>query len=329
MPEYFGALQLPVPEPTAGAKGVGDPFLVTLLDYLTSVINAECQAAWRIICPPRRTGEEGLPVVFADPHNPDNASFSTNRVPALFAWRGDTQGERTFVTQGWESVETPVHLLWIPPPATQDKERRREAFRHAIEGAIRKGLRTGRHPAWRVAGDTYYGAETRGSVFLRHARAMRVVPGAFKAHLLWIEDEDGNKGTPFKALLATLNVREAYRRGTDQYRPLAHIEGTIELGTPNLVVNAFAFKPTLLAVTPSSGPAAGGTAIELVGHQFFGTAEAGLRVTVGGADCTDVACLDESTITATTPAGAAGAHPIVVIRPDGASATLAAAFTYV
>jgi hypothetical protein len=53
-------------------------------------------------------------------------------------------------------------------------------------------------------------------------------------------------------------------------------------------------------------------------------------VTIGGAKCTAVELVDGDTITATTPAGTAGARDLVVTLPSGAtSAPLVGAFTYV
>ncbi len=83
--------------------------------------------------------------------------------------------------------------------------------------------------------------------------------------------------------------------------------------------------PTIASVTPISGPTAGGTAITVTGTNFV----AGAAVTVGGAVATGVTVVNATTITATTPAHAAGAVAVSVTNSDGQSATLANAFTYV
>jgi IPT/TIG domain-containing protein len=79
----------------------------------------------------------------------------------------------------------------------------------------------------------------------------------------------------------------------------------------------------LHAVAPASGPTAGGTGITLTG-----AFAAGATVTVGGVAASDVAVTDSS-ITATTPPHAAGVVAVAVRNPDGATASLAAAFTFV
>jgi hypothetical protein len=83
--------------------------------------------------------------------------------------------------------------------------------------------------------------------------------------------------------------------------------------------------PVVTSVTPNSGSAAGSTAITIAGTGFV----AGATVTIGGNAATGVSVAGSTSVTATTPAHAAGAVDIVVTNPDGQSSTLANAFTYV
>ncbi len=82
--------------------------------------------------------------------------------------------------------------------------------------------------------------------------------------------------------------------------------------------------PTVLGVSPTSGPTAGGTPVTVSGANF---AE-GATVTVGGVPATNVKFVSSTTIQATTGARAAGAADVTVTA-DGRSSTLASAFTYV
>jgi formylglycine-generating enzyme required for sulfatase activity len=82
--------------------------------------------------------------------------------------------------------------------------------------------------------------------------------------------------------------------------------------------------PTLTAVSPPGGSMVGGTLITLTGTNLLGTTS----VTVGGATATDVQVVSSTTVTAVTPAGAAGASDVTVTTMDG-TAMLADAFTYV
>lgn len=81
--------------------------------------------------------------------------------------------------------------------------------------------------------------------------------------------------------------------------------------------------PSVLAIAPSSGPAAGGTSVRITGANFA----AGATVTIGGVAATNVVVESAIAITATTGAHAAGATDVVV-TVSGRSGSLAGAFTY-
>jgi hypothetical protein len=90
----------------------------------------------------------------------------------------------------------------------------------------------------------------------------------------------------------------------------------------SLVVSASA-APTLSAVSPSSGPSSGGTQVTITGTGFV----AGTAVTFGGAAATGITITSGTSLTAVTPAHAAGAVNVVVSNSNG-TATLAGGFTY-
>jgi hypothetical protein len=82
--------------------------------------------------------------------------------------------------------------------------------------------------------------------------------------------------------------------------------------------------PTVAAVSPNSGPAAGGTAVTINGTNFV----SGATVTFGGAIASNVNVTSSTSLTAVTPAHSAGAVNVVVVNPDGQSGTLTGGFTY-
>lgn len=88
----------------------------------------------------------------------------------------------------------------------------------------------------------------------------------------------------------------------------------------NVVVDT---APDLTAISPSTGAAAGGTAVTLTGTGFIGTT----GVTFGGTAATSVVVVSDTSITCVTPAHATGAVGVVVTDSLG-SDTLAASFTY-
>ena len=87
----------------------------------------------------------------------------------------------------------------------------------------------------------------------------------------------------------------------------------------------YAVAPTVSGVSPNSGSTAGGTAVTITGTNFA----TGATVTVGGAAATSVVVVSGTQITATTPAGSAGAVTVTVTNLGAQSGSLASAFTYV
>jgi len=80
--------------------------------------------------------------------------------------------------------------------------------------------------------------------------------------------------------------------------------------------------PTLTASSPPHGSTAGGTTITLTGTNLLGTT----RVTVGGAECSSVQVVNDTTVTAVTPAGSTGTREVRVIKAWAQG--IASVFTY-
>ena len=80
---------------------------------------------------------------------------------------------------------------------------------------------------------------------------------------------------------------------------------------------------SITAVTPSSGPAGGGTLVIISGHNFAGT----LGVTFGSAPATGLQVIDSTRAQAVTPAHAPGSVNVAIVS-GGTSVTLTDAFTY-
>jgi hypothetical protein len=74
--------------------------------------------------------------------------------------------------------------------------------------------------------------------------------------------------------------------------------------------------PAVASVTPATGLAAGGTAVTISGTGFTGAT----AVTFGGTPATAVVVVSANTITATSPAKAAGTYDVRVTTPNGTSA---------
>lgn len=83
--------------------------------------------------------------------------------------------------------------------------------------------------------------------------------------------------------------------------------------------------PNVTAISPTSGTAGGGTGVTITGTGFL----PGANVTFGGSAATAVTVASSTSISATTPAHAAGTVNVVVGNPDGQSDTLSGGYTYI
>lgn len=83
--------------------------------------------------------------------------------------------------------------------------------------------------------------------------------------------------------------------------------------------------PSVAAMTPGTGPTAGGAVVTLSGTNLLD----GATVTVGGVPATLVTWISATELHVTVPAGSLGPKNVVVTNPDTQSATLVGGFTYV
>jgi IPT/TIG domain len=82
--------------------------------------------------------------------------------------------------------------------------------------------------------------------------------------------------------------------------------------------------PAVTAVTPSGGPIAGGTPVKITGTGFM----EGAKVTFGAVEATAVVVGSPTTLTAVTPAHAAGIVEVEVINTNNQKGVLKGGFTY-
>lgn len=339
MPDLFGLLEIPLPAPEDPRnEAVGDPLLDVMAAYFKAVLNADIGVAWAVVNPSRGGNRPAGPVAFTKTFDPNEGAFTTEHTPCLYVYRPeDPAPQRIRTTQSWEVVRSPIALLLVPPPPTDDKRKIRANMRNAVDKSIRRAVRKGRHPGWVIPGDDYYEPALYGSVFLHHAalQAWQYTSGGVKRVPINVEDEDGNRKPEYFGLLATILVDEQMVRGDDDLVPLSHVQGGVTVGNDEdgangVAFGSYGFQPTLTACDPPTGGIAGGTSVTLSGHQFALDEDGdGLAVyTDDGVELDDVVLVDESRITATMPAHAAGTVGLVVMLPSGATAALAAAFTY-
>jgi plastocyanin len=82
--------------------------------------------------------------------------------------------------------------------------------------------------------------------------------------------------------------------------------------------------PTVTAVSPALGATSGGLGVTITGTGFVN----GAGVSIGGVAATSVAFQSATSLSAMTPAHAAGGADVVVTNPDGQGGRMASAFTY-
>jgi len=114
----------------------------------------------------------------------------------------------------------------------------------------------------------------------------------------------------------------------------AHASGQVNVVVTNpggqsaTKVNGYTYAaiaaPAVSGVSPTSGPTIGGTSVTVSGSGFA----AGASVTFGGTVASNVVVTNSSTITATTPAHAAGIVDVVVTNSNGQSGGKLSAYTY-
>ncbi|HEX6738313.1 MAG TPA: IPT/TIG domain-containing protein, partial [Vicinamibacteria bacterium] len=222
-------------------------------------------------------------------------------------------------TDGWTSADA-AGLAILPGLVRYDEAFGAQPIRHAIRFTSRDSngyVYPASHEAGSRAGALPMGAR------------LRLKPGVvitgFPAHIQRIFQAMKTYG-----LIMADNGSDMYISGTfdtrwdnDQLNPYFSQIHASDFEVIQLGWNPAA-PPTLRAVSPPSGPLAGGTRITVTGTDFA----AGATVSVGGSAATAVTRVDANTLTATTPAHAAGTVAVTVTNPGTLSATLAGAFTF-
>ena len=170
MAHKVGALLLPVPPPGFGPTrpdeqntSALDPALSVLGAFFKALIEHYCGPAWRSIAP-------GEPIVktLVVGHDPTAWDFVGEETPTLAVWRED-ENQPTKL-DGHAQRSTPVHLLWILPPADDQKMAARAPFFNILSAALLQAFENERDPCWVRRGDEGNdAARTYGSPVLRYA----------------------------------------------------------------------------------------------------------------------------------------------------------------
>jgi hypothetical protein len=101
---------------------------------------------------------------------------------------------------------------------------------------------------------------------------------------------------------------------------VALLQPMIQSAAGTCIPSAFAVN----GISPNNGPTSGGTAVTITGNLF----QSGATVTIGGSPATSVVFVNATTLTAVTPAHAAGKAGVVVTNPDTTATGPANVFYY-
>ena len=134
---------------------------------------------------------------------------------------------------------------------------------------------------------------------------------------------DGNSATNVFVVSPT-EINAAVPPGTVGPKSVVVTNPDAQSATLGSGFTYIAAAPSIVSISPNSGPTLGGTNITVTGIAF----QSGATVTIGGAAATNIIFVSPTQLTATTPEGGIGARDVVVTNPDAQAFTVANGFTY-
>jgi hypothetical protein len=133
----------------------------------------------------------------------------------------------------------------------------------------------------------------------------------------WGDATSNSTGTSPSHIFAAPGTYTVTLTANDSYGQIGTVSHSVSVSVPG---------PTVTSVSPSSGPAVGGTSVTITGTGFTGAT----AVSFGTAAATGIAVNSATSITAISPSHTAGAPDVTVTTPSGTSPTGSTdTFTYV
>jgi len=205
MGHSVGALLLPAPAPASATAALTDPAIDIIAAYLSGVMTLWLQTAWNARAP----GEPVVRTVYK--HDPQEIDFSTKKLPILCLWR-ERDAEVVQLADAYDESESTLNVLWILPPAPQEKDSSRFSFFNGFASAIKLAVKLGRHPAYVHASEVGQAGPTAyGSDVLKLAAIDRWKRGTIIRSDVTVQGMDA----PFMGYLATILLTETtHRDGT-------------------------------------------------------------------------------------------------------------------
>jgi hypothetical protein len=251
--DSWGAVQVPAqPAPqvvgfspilTPGGTGVippGDPSLAYTLSFLYAflVTDANANVPW--------TQAFGYPLIksplslFA--HNPKEAGFNVDYLPALYLWRDDVLGgkfERE--ADDWEVETSTMTMLWAMPLGDQFRQRDRSQYVNQFVKSVVAGIEYEQTPSWVMPGDPNPQSSFRGSVLGQYTNMVRFRALSWKRSKIRIELSNVPKNTAgslrdYSAVELKFEVRERLAPDLRRFSRLQQLEQIISNPTTNSLV---------------------------------------------------------------------------------------------
>lgn len=204
MADTYGAIELPLPLPPPDGS-IGDPLLDYSLAYFQAVLNAKGADAWQTVAP----GQNSPPVKTVIPNDPAELIFNERNLPCLYMWRGEGDAPERMAEDIY-CTRDKLYVLWVFPPATQDKQSVRSNFVAYITKQLHIAIDLCRDPAWVVDVDPDQSALTYGSVFPRFAGWAEMYMGKWTLRPLVIDMGQGVDKRTYPAYRAVIDVTEVF-----------------------------------------------------------------------------------------------------------------------
>jgi len=154
MSHTFGGVDIPIPNPLS-ESAISDPALDVLAEAIPAILASYCGSAWEAVAP-------GIPLIRSVfKHDPKPEEFREASLPALYIYRETV--DPNYDTDDQEASDSEIRLLWVEPPATQDKRALRAPFYNGFAKAIGTIVQHDRDPSWMRDGDTSDEGEAYGS----------------------------------------------------------------------------------------------------------------------------------------------------------------------
>lgn len=162
MADLYGPTPIPL---TASGR---DDFLHYTVSFFQAVANANAILEWKNIAP-----NASKVVTTATTFDPRRYIFNEAQLPLLSLHRLRV-ADRADTAQCIRTESGELLLTWVPFDATPETARHRSTFAAKLFQTLEMALENGRDPSWKVVGDTYYDAQTYGSVIARFAKFRRL-----------------------------------------------------------------------------------------------------------------------------------------------------------